>query len=84
MKQILLVAFLSSYTFSGFYDSTDEAEANKAAYTENERLCKIFTKKVEDYKSSMRKDELAMSTLASYEQRADIYCKKAEEAKKGN
>jgi len=82
MKHTLLVVLISTFAVSGFYNSADDTEANKAAYEENSRLCKIFSKKVEDYKSTMRQDELAISTLASYEQRADIYCKKAEEAKK--
>jgi hypothetical protein len=82
MKQILLTVFLSTFALSGFYDSTDDAASKKSEYAENERLCKIFTKKVEDYKSTMRDDVLATATLASYEHRAVIFCKKAEEAKK--
>jgi len=82
MKQILLIVFLSTFAFSGFYDSADESTAKKSEYAENERLCKMFTKKVEDYKSTMRDDVLATATLASYEHRAEIFCKKAEEAKK--
>ncbi len=82
MKQMLLIGLISTFAFSGFYDSTDEAVSKKSEYTENARLCKMFTKKVEDYKSTMRDDDLAISTLASYEHRAAIYCKKAEEAKK--
>lgn len=82
MKQALLIVLMSTFVFSGFYDSTDEATSKKSEYAENIRLCKMFTQKVEDYKSTMRDDELAVSTLASYEHRADIYCKKAEAAKK--
>jgi len=82
MKQILLTVFLSTFALSGFYDSTDDSASKKSEYTENNRLCKIFTKKVEDYKSTMRDDVLAAATLASYEHRAEIFCRKAEEAKK--
>ena len=82
MKQTLLIVLMSTFAFSGFYESTDEAASKKSEYAENVRLCKMFTKKVEDYKSTIRDDELALSTLASYEHRADIYCKKAEDAKK--
>jgi hypothetical protein len=82
MKQILLVTLISTFAFSGFYDSADDAASKKAEYAENERLCKIFTAKVEKYKIDMRDDGLAAASLASYEQRAEIFCKKAEEAKK--
>lgn len=82
MKQILLMTLISTFAFSGFYESSDEAASKKADYTENERLCKIFTAKVEKYKSNMREDGLAAASLASYEHRAEIFCKKAEEAKK--
>ncbi len=82
MKKILLIVFISTFAFSGFYDSPDESESKKAEYAENDRLCKMFSKKVEEYKKTMRDDELAAKTLISYEHRAEIYCKKAEEAKK--
>jgi len=82
MKKILLITLISTLAFSGFYDSTDETDSTKAEYAENERLCKIFTAKVEKYKSEIRDDVLAAASLASYEHRAEIFCKKAEEAKK--
>ena len=82
MKKILLIALISTFAFSGFYDSTDETASKKAEYAENERLCKIFTAKVEKYKADIRDDVLAAASLASYEHRAEIFCKKAEEAKK--
>lgn len=80
MKQLLLVIAISTFSFSGFYN--DDTKKSEAEYTENTRLCKIFTDKVEKYKSEMRADELAAASLASYENRAARYCKKAEEAKK--
>jgi len=82
MKKLLLIILISTFAFSGFYDSADEADAKKAEYAENERLCTMFTAKVEKYKTTMRDDVLAVATLASYEHRAEIFCKKAEEAKK--
>lgn len=82
MKKILLISLISTFAFSGFYDSTDETDSKKAEYTENERLCKIFTAKVDKYKADIRDDVLAAASLASYEHRAEIFCKKAEEAKK--
>ncbi len=82
MKKILLIILISTFAFSGFYDSKDETDSKKAEYAENERLCKIFTAKIEKYKSEIRDDVLAAASLASYEHRAEIFCKKAEEAKK--
>jgi len=41
---------------------------------EDERLCKIFLAKAEKYKKHMRKDELAYTTLESYNKRARIFC----------
>lgn len=84
MKQTLLIVLLSTFSFSGFYDSTDEVSSKKSEYAENVRLCKMFAKKVEEYKSTMRNGTLAISTLASHEHKTSIYCKKAEEAKKSH
>ncbi|HHD79861.1 MAG TPA: hypothetical protein ENK98_09580 [Epsilonproteobacteria bacterium] len=80
MKQFTLTIFLSIFALAGFFNET--AETDKAEYLENARLCKIFTKKVEDYKKTKREDFLADATLASYEYRADLFCKKATEEKK--
>ena len=79
MKQLILIALISTFSMGGFFNSEDEAA--KAEYAENERLCNIFTAKVEKYKSDIRDDVLAAASLASYEHRAEIFCKKAEEAK---
>lgn len=79
MKQLILIALISTFSMGGFFNSEDEAV--KAEYAENERLCKIFTAKVEKYKINMRDDVLAAASLASYEHRAEIFCKKAEESK---
>ena len=80
MKQLLFIIAVSTLSFSGFY--SDDTEKNKAEYAENERLCKIFTAKVEKYESDIREDALAKASLASYKHRAELFCKKAEEAKK--
>ena len=80
MKSIILISLISTLALSGFYG--DDNSAAKAEYAENERLCKIFTAKVEKYKETMRDDVLATASLASYEHRAEIFCRKAEEAKK--
>jgi hypothetical protein len=80
MKQFTLTIFLSIFALAGFFNET--AATDKAEYLENARLCKIFTKKVEDYKKNIREDFLASATLASYEYRADLFCKKAIDEKK--
>lgn len=72
MKKLILLALMSAYAMSGF---TNEAEM-KAIETakENDRLCKIFTKKVDTYESTMRNDALAEATLVSYKQRKSAFC----------
>ena len=72
MKKLILLALMSTFAMSGF---TNEAEI-KAIETakENDRLCQIFTNKVETYKSTMRNDSLAEATLVSYEDRMDSFC----------
>jgi hypothetical protein len=43
---------------------------------EDERLCKIFIHKLDNYKKNMRNDELAHTTLESYKKRTQIFCSK--------
>ena len=80
MKHIILFALITTSAFSGFFN--EQGAKNKAEYIENDRLCKLFTKKVELYKKNLRNDVLAAASLASYEYRAELFCKKAEESKK--
>jgi len=72
MKKLIIMALVSIFAVNGF---ANEAET-KAIETakENNRLCKIFTHKVETYKSTMREDSLAEATLVSYEKRASKFC----------
>ena len=79
MKIFILFTLLAAFSFAGFFNET--ADKDKAEYLENDRLCKMFTKKVEDYKRTMRADFLAETTLASYEHRASLFCKKADNIK---
>jgi hypothetical protein len=79
MKQISLLILFITFSFAGFFNET--AASDKAEYLENERLCKLFTQKMIDYKKTMREDFLAATTLASYEHRAELFCKKADIAK---
>lgn len=80
MKHIFLIVFLSALSMAGFFN--EQHAKSKADFIENDRLCKLFTQKVEKYKEHLRKDMLAAASLASYEYRAELFCKKAEEAKK--
>ena len=75
MKWMILSVFTLSVLNAGFFNEDQESE--KAQRLENERLCKLFTKKIEDYKKTMRDDILAKTTLASYEHRASLFCARA-------
>jgi hypothetical protein len=75
MKILIMNLLLASVLMAGFFN--DEQQGEKAEMLENERLCKLFTKKVEDYKKTMRDDILAKTTLASYKHRASLFCAKA-------
>ncbi|MCF6205795.1 MAG: hypothetical protein L3J47_02705 [Sulfurovum sp.] len=74
MKLFILNMLLASIVMAGFFN--DEQQGKKAEMMENERLCKLFTKKVEDYKKTIRDDMLAKTTLASYEHRKSLFCAK--------
>ena len=75
MKYLILNTLFATVVMAGFFN--EEAQSQKAQRLENERLCKLFTKKVEDYKKTMRDDVLAKTTLASYEHRRSLFCGKA-------
>lgn len=79
MKLIILTIVFTLFSFAGFFNETTASD--KAEYLENDRLCKLFTKKIADYKKTMRTDFLAETTLASYEHRASLFCKKADNIK---
>ena len=68
MKLLLLILITLSIPVFATSQTTDKAE--------NERLCKLFTKKARTYKTTMRDDEYALRTLLSYEKRAKMYCSK--------
>lgn len=38
------------------------------------RLCKVFQQKIIDYQKNMRNDAYAKATLASYKERAALFC----------
>jgi len=80
MKQLTLIILISTFSLSGFFNETSARD--KAEFIENDRLCKLFQRKIVDYKKHMRDDFLAATTLASYEYRASLFCKKAASIKK--
>ena len=77
MKKIVLLTMLSAVLFGGFF--RDETRPSEQEVIESERLCTLFQKKADEYKKTMRHDLLAKVTLASYEERANLFCKKARE-----
>ena len=71
MRKIILFIGLTTLIFSSPFNNTTENNDK----VENDRLCKIFTKKVADYEKDNRGDALANRTLDSYKERKDKYCK---------
>lgn len=71
MKKLIVLALMSTFAMSGF---SNQAELKEVESNENARLCKMFTEKVENYQSTMRKDELASATLESYKKRMSTFC----------
>jgi len=71
--KILLAVLL---TISSVFAISTQSLSTNSSQTENERLCKVFTQKIELYKKNIREDAYAAQTLHSYEQRAKLYCNK--------
>jgi NAD/NADP transhydrogenase alpha subunit len=72
MKKMILLALVSTFAFSGFFNT--EADVEKQKKEEAARLCKVFTMKAETYKKSMRNDEYAKKTLATYIAKEQKFC----------
>jgi NAD/NADP transhydrogenase alpha subunit len=72
MKKMILLALVSTFAFSGFFNT--EAETEKQQKEEAARLCKVFTMKAEKYKKSMRNDTYAKKTLANYIAKEQKFC----------
>lgn len=73
MKKIILLALFSTLAFSGFFKES-EVKQEQAQNEEAARLCKIYTKKAEDYKAQMRDDQFAQATLKNYVRLENKYC----------
>jgi len=69
MKSVLLILVMLTISVFAFGSTADNTQ-------EDNRLCKVFSNKVQMYKKNMRKDEYAKTTLQSYEKRAQLYCSK--------
>ena len=73
MKKIILMALVSTFAMSGFFNDEQLAQ-EKEQKAEAARLCKIYTEKTEKYKASMRNDEFAQATLNNYVRIENKYC----------
>lgn len=69
------ILFAILLTISSVFALSTQSLSTNNEQLENERLCKVFTKKVEIYKKNIREDAYAAQTLHSYETRASLYCK---------
>jgi len=78
MRYLLGILLLIVVAQAGFFN--DNGEKEQAKRLENERLCKLFTQKAETYKKHMRNDDLAKTTLVSYQERAKRFCSRAKPA----
>ncbi|HFU77109.1 MAG TPA: hypothetical protein ENK68_01210 [Epsilonproteobacteria bacterium] len=78
MKKALWFALLSSLIFAeGMMDgwnNSDKEAAEKAQKAEQARMCTVYTEKIENYKKTMRDDELAQATLNNYVRLQTKYC----------
>ncbi len=72
MRYFVSIVVLIAVAQAGFFN--DNGEKEQAKRLENERLCKLFTQKAETYKKHMRNDDLARTTLLSYQERAKRFC----------
>ena len=75
---VLVFILVSTFAMSGFFKASEE-EAEKVKQQEQDRLCAIYTKKLDMYKKSMRDDPFALSTYDNYKKRQDKYCLSAEQ-----
>ena len=77
-----ILFFLMSITLFGasVFDRTTQNGSDKEQKERKERkeraaMCTLFTQKAQAYAKTMRDDEYAKATLASYKERAALYCK---------
>jgi hypothetical protein len=73
MRKVILLALVSTFAMSGFFNDA-QVEQEKAQKDEASRLCKIYTEKTETYKATMRDDQFAKATLNNYVRLESKYC----------
>lgn len=76
MKNLIILALVSTFAMSGFFNK-DQVAAEKAQKAEAARICKIYKGKTEKYRETMRNDDLAKATLANYVRIEKKYCAKS-------
>jgi len=72
MKKLLFVTTAMAVALSSLSASTAVIEKKE----QPKSLCKLFQEKAKVYKVTMRDDDYARATLASYEKRAAVFCAK--------
>jgi hypothetical protein len=72
MKKLLFVLVTMFLAVGTLTASTTVIEKKEQPKT----LCKLFKEKAKAYKITMRDDDYARATLASYEKRAAVFCAK--------
>ena len=75
---VLVFILVSTFVMSAF-SKVSEAEAEKAKQQEEDRLCAIYTKKLDMYKKTMRSDPFALDSYDNYKEKQDKYCLSAEQ-----
>jgi len=77
MNKIIFLALLGSFLMgdgmSGWNNAAD-TEALKVEQAEQARMCALYTKKIKEYKETMRDDGLAQATLNNYVRLQTKYC----------
>ena len=79
MKKTILTAVICVTIELLAADTVSFAKVEPAATTKNKELCTLFQVKAAEYKKSMRDDDYAKATLASYEQRVLMYCEEQQD-----
>ena len=72
-NSILFITLLFTSMLFSLEAKTEDIQSIEAKNLDN-KMCKVFTQKAKEYEKTMRNDEYAEATLASYKSRAKIYC----------
>ena len=77
-RLMLVFILLSTFAMSGFSKASED-EAAKAKQQEADRLCAMYTKKLDMYKKTMRSDPFALDSYDNYKEKKEKYCLSAEQ-----